>query len=87
MSKQSLNLSIEESIKQRAKKIARKKGISVSRFFEELVAQQEDPDVFIPTPGSAAYEISRIIPESEKVDDYDYNKLKWEMMQERYGDN
>lgn len=85
MGKETLNLSVEKSMKQRAKAIARKKGISVSRFFEELVAREEVPDTFTPTKGSAAYELSRIIPESEKSDSYDYKKMKENMIEKRYG--
>ncbi len=84
MSKTTLNLSIDENIKRRAKRIAKEKGISVSRFFEKLVAEQEDPDEFTPTPGGAAYELYHLIPESEKVDDYDYDKLKYEALKEKY---
>lgn len=85
MSKKTLNLSIEESIKERAKRIAEKRGISVSQFFEELVVQEEEPDTFTPTPGSAAEQFMNAIPESEKVDNYDYKKLRGEIIEERYG--
>lgn len=85
MSKQTLNLSVEESIKERAKRIAKKKGISVSRFFEELVASQEDPEEFTPPPGSGTAQFINAIPEEKKVDDYDYKKLKAEMLEEKYG--
>lgn len=84
MSKETLNLSIEKSIKQRAKEIARKKGISVSRFFEQLISKQEDVEYFTPPPGSGTEQFMNAIPESEKVDDYDYKKLKAEMLEERY---
>jgi antitoxin component of RelBE/YafQ-DinJ toxin-antitoxin module len=84
MSKTTLNLSIEEPIKRRAKRIAKQQGISVSHFFEKLVAEQEDPEEFTPTPGSAAEQIMNAIPESNKVDDYDYDKLKWEALKEKY---
>lgn len=84
MSKQTLNLSVEESIKKRAKRIARKKGISVSRFFEELVESQEEPEEFEPTPGSGVEQLMNAIPESEKLDNYDYDKLKYEALKEKY---
>lgn len=84
MSKKTLNLSIEESIKRRAKRLARERGISVSHFFEKLVAEQEDPDDYTPAPGSAAEQLMNAIPESEKVDDYDYDKLKYEALKEKY---
>lgn len=85
MSKTTLNLSIDETIKQRAKRIAKQKGISVSRFFENLIAEQDDPDEFIPPPGSGTAQFVNAIPESDKVDDYDYKELKKKMIEERYG--
>jgi antitoxin component of RelBE/YafQ-DinJ toxin-antitoxin module len=85
MSKKTLNLSIEEPIKRRAKRIAKQRGLSVSQFFEKLVTEQKDDEVFTPTPGTAAYNIANAIPESEKLGEYDYKKLKAEMLEERYG--
>jgi len=85
MSKTTLNLSIEEAIKKRAKRIAKRRGMSVSRFFEELIADQEDEDGFTPTPGSAAYKLANLIPESEKVDGYNYKKRRAEILEQRYG--
>lgn len=85
MSKQTLNLSIEEHIKERAKKIAKKRGISVSRLFEEIVKQVEEPvEEYKPTPGSAAERIYNVIPESEKLDNYDYKKLKMDALKDKY---
>lgn len=84
MSKQTLNLSVDESIKERAKRIAKKKGISVSRFFEELVASQKEPEEFTPPPGSGVEQLMNAIPKSEKLDSYDYDKLKYEVLKERY---
>lgn len=85
MSKKTLNLTIEENIKERAKRIAKSRGISVSQLFEEAIAREEDPEEFTPKPGSAAYRIYNLIPESEKMDDYDYKKLKEEALREKYG--
>ncbi len=84
MSKETLNLSIEKSIKQRAKEIARKKGISVSRFFEQLIAKQKEPEKYSPKPGSAAYELSRLLPASVKAEEKDYDELKWQAIKEKY---
>lgn len=85
MSKETLNLSIEEEIKQRAKRIAKERGISVSSFFEELVAREEDPEDYSPEPETAAYKIYNLIPESKKVDHYDYKKRKEKVLKEKYG--
>lgn len=40
MAKQTLNLTIKESIKERAKRIAKNRGISVSCLFEEVIARK-----------------------------------------------
>jgi hypothetical protein len=84
MSKTTLNLSIAEPIKRRAKHIAKQRGLSVSRFFETLVAEQDDPEEFTPTPGTAAWELAHLIPESEKLDNPDYDKMKYEALKEKY---
>ena len=85
MAKKTLNLTIEESIKERAKRIARSRGISISQLFEEAVSREEEPQEFIPSPGSAVEQIMNAIPESQKLDDYDYDELKMEALKEKYG--
>ncbi|MEX0646352.1 MAG: DUF6364 family protein [Balneolaceae bacterium] len=85
MSKETINLSVEKDIKQRAKKIARNRGMSVSRFFEMLITEQEDPEVFKPPPGSGTAQFINAIPESDKLENYDYKKLKKDMFDKRYG--
>lgn len=85
MSKKTLNLSIEEHIKERAKKIAKERGISISKLFEEAVKQVEEPNIeFTPTPGSAVEKIMNAIPDSEKLEEYDYDKLKEEALRKKY---
>jgi antitoxin component of RelBE/YafQ-DinJ toxin-antitoxin module len=85
MVKQTLNLTIKENIKERAKRIAKSRGISVSRLFEEAIAREEDPEELHLDPDSAAYKIYHMIPESEKVDDYDYKEMKENILKEKYG--
>lgn len=84
MSKKTLNLTVEESIKQRAKRIARQRGISVSRLFEEAVAREEDPEDFVPTPGSAVEQLMNLVPESKKKGQYDYDELRYTALKEKY---
>lgn len=84
MSKQSLNLSVEESIKERAKRIAREKGISVSQFFEQLIVAQKDPKEFTPTPGSVAHKLMNLAAESEKKEYDDYDELRYQSLKEKY---
>lgn len=85
MSKKTLNLSIRESIKQRAKHMAKKRGISVSQLFEEMITREKDADSFIPPPDSGTAQFINAIPKENKVDNYDYKKLKAEMLEEKYG--
>ena len=85
MSKQTLNLYVEKHIKELAKRIAKNRGISVSKLFEEAVQQVEDPlEEYSPKPGSAAERIYNVIPESEKLDHYDYKKLKMDALKKKY---
>lgn len=85
MSKQTLNLSVEKHIKERAKKIAKEREISISKFFEEVVQQvEESNEEYTPAPGSAAERIYNVIPESEKMDSYDYKKLKMDALKKKY---
>lgn len=86
MSKETLNLSIRKHIKERAKKMARQQGLSVSELFENFIAAQEDKEEFIPPPGSGTAQFVNAIPESDKVVDYDYKKLKQKMLEDRFGD-
>lgn len=85
MSKKTLNLTIEESIKERAKRIAKNRGISVSKLFEETIIREEAPEEFTPKPGSGVEQLMSAIPESQKLEDYDYKKLKMEALQKKYG--
>lgn len=85
MSKKTLNLTVEESIKQRAKRIARQRGISVSRLFEEAVAREEDTEEFVPIPGSAVEQLMNAIPKADKLQNYDYKKIKMDALKDKYG--
>lgn len=85
MAKQTLNLTVRESIKERAKRIAKSRGISVSRLFEEVIVREEDPEEFQLDPESAAYKIYKMIPESEKLDVFDYKEMKQATLKEKYG--
>jgi antitoxin component of RelBE/YafQ-DinJ toxin-antitoxin module len=84
MSKTTLNLSIAEPIKRRAKRIAKQRGMSVSRFFEELIASQDDPEEWSPPKGSAVERLMNIIPESDKLENPDYDKMRYEGLKEKY---
>ncbi|REL37940.1 hypothetical protein DYD21_04805 [Rhodohalobacter sp. SW132] len=84
MSKKTLNLTIEESIKVRAKRIAKSRGISVSQLVEQAIIREEDPEEFTPEPGSGVEQLMNAIPESQKLDNYNYKKLKLEALRKKY---
>ncbi len=85
MAKKTLNLTIKESSKERAKRIARSRGISVSRLFEEAIAREKDPEELQFGPESAAHKIYAMVPESEKMDGLDYKEMKEAALKEKYG--
>lgn len=85
MPKKTLNLTIKESIKERAKRIASSRGISISRLFEEAIAREKDPQDIQLDPDSTAFRIYNIIPESERLDDYSYKEMKEDILKEKYG--
>lgn len=85
MRKKTLNLTIEENIKERAKRIAKNRGISVSQLFEETIIHQDDPEEFTPKTGSGVKQLMNAIPESQKLDNYDYKKLKMEALLKKNG--
>lgn len=85
MSKVTLNLSVEKSLKRRAKKLAQEKGMSVSHFFEKLVAEQDAADEFTLPPESGTAQFINAVSDEDKVDTYDYKKMKGKILEERYG--
>lgn len=86
MSKESLNLSIEKEVKDRAKRIAKQRKMSVSKLFEEVLERVEDSsDDYSPSPGSAAERIYNVIPESQKLTSRDYDELKRNAIKQKYG--
>lgn len=58
--------------------------INKDSIMSKTPGKQEDPDEFTPTPGSGTAQFVNAIPESDKVDDYNYDKLKYEALKEKY---
>jgi len=56
----------------------------VREVLQKKFIKEKEPEEFTPRPGSAAEKIYNLIPESEKVDSYDYKKLKEEALREKY---
>lgn len=83
MSKETLNLTIESSIKKKAKRIASQKGISVSKLFERAIESEASEVVFTPRSGSAVERLLNAIPESEKKST-DYKTIKKSALEKKY---
>ncbi|MEX1061980.1 MAG: DUF6364 family protein [Balneolaceae bacterium] len=81
--KDKLTLSVDRSAKQRAKRISERTGISMSKLFEIAVNNMDDPEYPEPEEGSAVAQMVNLIPESRKVADYDYKKLKLEALEHK----
>lgn len=82
MSKIALNLSLDTKTKKRAKELAKKRGVSISRFFEQLIIEHEHKS-YVPPANSGTEQFVNAIPDKDKVIDYDYKALKSEALQNR----
>ncbi len=85
--KKKLTLTVEESVKRRAKKLAKKHQTSISNIVENFLAKVTDEDLgFIPEPGSwteSLYGSSQLPPEYEGMD---YKKIKEREVLKKYGE-
>ncbi|MBO6795290.1 MAG: hypothetical protein JJ895_15395 [Balneolaceae bacterium] len=84
MSKETLNLTIESNIKQKAKRLASQRGISVSKLFEQAIESESIETEFIPNPGSAVERLMNVVNESDKQANVEYKALKAKALNERY---
>ncbi len=48
------------------------------------MAREEDPEEFVPTPGSAVEQLMNLVPESNKKGHYDYDELRYKALKEKY---
>lgn len=81
--KEKLNLTIEKEIKDRAKTLARKKGISVSKMVEQLIKSISEPHGdWKPKEGSIVARMSGSIPAPEGIE---YDDLLTEALMEKEG--
>lgn len=51
---------------------------------EEAIVREDDPEEFTPKPGSGVEQLMNAIPESQKLDSYDYKKLKMEALRKKF---
>ncbi len=84
MSKKTLNLTVESSIKKKAKHLALQKGISISKLFEQAIESETIEPEFIPNPGSAVERLMNAVHETDKQKSIDYKALKASALNERY---
>ncbi|MBO6585433.1 MAG: hypothetical protein JJ953_04965 [Gracilimonas sp.] len=81
--KEKLTLSIEKSVKAKAKRIAGKSGKSVSGLFEDFIIELSKEDYWNPPKESATEQISKAVPNNKKVNSYDYKSLKGRALQSK----
>ncbi len=84
--KEKINLTIEKNIKERAKQIARSRGISVSEMVEELLKSVEGDDAWKPEEGSIVSKMAGSIPIPGHLD-YDEILTKVLLEKEGYEEN
>jgi hypothetical protein len=81
--KEKLTLSIEKSLKAKAKRIAGKSGKSVSGLFEDFISELSKENHWNPPKDSATEQISKAVPDNKKVNSYDYKSLKGKALQSK----
>lgn len=77
-----LTLSINQEIVERAKRISRKRGKSISKMFEEYLTSLPEKDV---TEETAVDKIKKIIEGKIINPDADWKKVKEEQLINKYG--
>ncbi len=85
MRKDKINLSVDRGIKQRAKRIARQRGMSISQFFEELVAREKDIEEYVPPTGSTAQRLLTLADEAQKKEHLNYDNIRHNALKEKHG--
>lgn len=81
--KEKLNLTIEKNVKERAKRLARQKGISVSKMVEQILKSISEPyNDWKPKEGSVVSKMSGSIPAQG---DIEYDDLLTEALMEKEG--
>ncbi|MDZ7720093.1 MAG: DUF6364 family protein [Balneolaceae bacterium] len=85
--KEKLNLTIEREVKERAKKLAKERGISVSKMVEKMLKSVSAPnDNWTPKEGSIVSQMSGSIPAPEGIE-YDELLTEARLEKEGYGKN
>ena len=77
-----LTLSINKEIVERAKRISRKRGKSISKMFEEYLTSLPEKDV---TEETAVDKIKKIVEGKISSPDADWKKVKEEQLINKYG--
>lgn len=81
--KEKLNLTIDKDVKDQAKRLAKKKGISVSKMVEQIIKSISEPyDDWKPREGSIVSKMSGSIPAPESIE---YEDLLTEALMEKEG--
>lgn len=84
--KKKLTLTIEESVSERAKKIAKREGTSVSQWVEELLREKtsEAAGEWMPKPGSWTEKMLSSVKSDAYDKNRDYKKLKESEIMKKY---
>lgn len=81
--KEKLNLTIEKEVKERAKKLAKNRGISVSKMVEQMLTSVTNPNEnWSPKSGSIVEKMAGSIPAPEGIE---YDELLTEARLEKEG--
>jgi len=86
--KKKLTLTIEESVSRRAKRLAKKRGVSVSEIVENYLAEKTAEEIgWKPKEDSWTMKMTGILPSAnkERYDKDNIKKQKEEAIRQKYG--
>lgn len=86
--KKKLTLTIEESVKNRAKKFAKRHNTSISGMVERFldsIATEDEHTGFRPEPGSITESLMGSVELPQEYEGMDYKQIKQKILREKYG--
>lgn len=84
--KKKLTLTIDESVTEKAKRLARREGISVSEMVEQYLAEKTTQDQeWKPEKGSLTERLLGCVKLPAGTESEDYKTLKQNALQKKYG--
>jgi len=85
MEKDTIQLKVAKSVKEKAEHFAELRVISLSDYFEQIVLREIEYESNVDLESDTAKAILDLVPDSESIKDYDYDELKKDALMDKYG--